>query len=48
MRILLPTGRATLEVVREAAAGIDARVVVTGEIASFLSPARLAEVVAAD
>ncbi|HNQ29792.1 MAG TPA: dihydropteroate synthase [Methanolinea sp.] len=43
MRILLPTGRATLEVVREAAAGIDARVVVTGEIASFLSPARLAE-----
>ncbi len=41
MRVLLPTGRATVEVVRRAAAGIDARVVVTGEIASFLAPATL-------
>ena len=41
MRILLPTGRATEQVVREAAFGLDAHVVVTGEIASFLTPAQL-------
>ncbi|MCU0631955.1 MAG: dihydropteroate synthase-like protein [Methanolinea sp.] len=46
MRILLPTGRATYELVKEAAAGIDARVVVTGEIASFLSPAQLTALLA--
>jgi dihydropteroate synthase-like protein len=38
MRILLPTGAATESLVREAAAGYDADVVVTGEIASFLTP----------
>ena len=41
MRILLPTGRATRQIVTEAAEGLDARVVVTGEIASFLTPAQL-------
>jgi dihydropteroate synthase-like protein len=43
MRILLPTGAATGEMVRSAAAGFDADVVVTGEIASFLTPHRLRE-----
>jgi dihydropteroate synthase-like protein len=38
MRLLLPTGSATAETVRKAAEGYDARVVVTGEIASFLTP----------
>jgi len=38
MRILLPTGAATVSLVRRAAAGYDADVVVTGEIASFLTP----------
>jgi dihydropteroate synthase-like protein len=41
MRILLPTGIATCETVSKAAAGMDADVVVTGEIASFLTPAQL-------
>ncbi len=38
MRILLPTGAATESLVKRAAAGYDADVVVTGEIASFLTP----------
>ena len=38
MRILLPTGAATELMVKGAAAGFDADVVVTGEIASFLTP----------
>jgi dihydropteroate synthase-like protein len=38
MRILLPTGAATELLVKRAAAGYDADVVVTGEIASFLTP----------
>jgi dihydropteroate synthase-like protein len=38
MRILLPTGVATEGLVKCAAAGYDADVVVTGEIASFLTP----------
>ncbi|MDP3395169.1 MAG: dihydropteroate synthase-like protein [Methanoregula sp.] len=38
MRILLPTGAATEMMVKGAAAGFDAEVVVTGEIASFLTP----------
>jgi dihydropteroate synthase-like protein len=38
MRILLPTGAATESLVRRAAVGYDADVVVTGEIASFLTP----------
>jgi dihydropteroate synthase-like protein len=38
MRILLPTGAATEPLVRRAAEGHDADVVVTGEIASFLTP----------
>ncbi len=38
MRILLPTGAATEEIVKCAAADYDADVVVTGEIASFLTP----------
>jgi dihydropteroate synthase-like protein len=41
MRLLLPTGSATAPIVRKAAEGMDADVVVTGEIASFLSPAQL-------
>ena len=45
MRILLPTGAATYEAVRKAAAGFDAEVVVTGEIASFLSPVALRDLV---
>jgi len=44
MRILLPTGTATEEMVKKAAAGFDADVVVTGEIASFLTPYRLGEI----
>jgi dihydropteroate synthase-like protein len=47
MRILLPTGTATEEIVRRAAAGSDAEVVVTGEVASFLTPHRLRELVTA-
>jgi dihydropteroate synthase-like protein len=43
MRILLPTGTATEEMVRKAAVGFDAEVIVTGEIASFLTPHRLSE-----
>jgi dihydropteroate synthase-like protein len=42
MRILLPTGEKTAAIVQRAAAGYDAEVVITGDIASFLSPARLA------
>jgi dihydropteroate synthase-like protein len=38
MRILLPTGIATEMIVKHAAAGFDTDVVVTGEIASFLTP----------
>jgi dihydropteroate synthase-like protein len=41
MRILLPTGSATEDTVRQAAAGYDADVIVTGEIASFLTPHQL-------
>ncbi|HPD76203.1 MAG TPA: dihydropteroate synthase-like protein [Methanoregulaceae archaeon] len=41
MRILLPTGAGTEALVRAAAAGHDADVVVTGEIASFLTPHQL-------
>ncbi|MDO9326246.1 MAG: dihydropteroate synthase-like protein [Methanoregula sp.] len=41
MRILLPTGAATEAIVRKAVAGFDADVVVTGEIASFLTPHKL-------
>ncbi len=45
MRILLPTGTATYTIVKKAASGIDADVVVTGEIASFLSPGLLTAIV---
>lgn len=48
MRILLPTGRATQQMVHEAAEGIDARVAVTGEIASFLTPAQLSALLSED
>ncbi|OPY39157.1 MAG: Pterin binding enzyme [Methanoregula sp. PtaU1.Bin051] len=41
MRLLLPTGSATEQIVRDAAQGFDADVVVTGEIASFLTPHQL-------
>lgn len=41
MRILLPTGAQTAEIVRKAASDYDAEVVVTGEIASFLKPEEL-------
>ena len=46
MRILLPTGAATAETVRRAAAGFDADVVVTGKIASFLTPHALRDLIA--
>jgi dihydropteroate synthase-like protein len=45
MRLLLPTGSAAAETVRKAAEGYDARVVVTGEIASFLTPPQLLSLV---
>jgi dihydropteroate synthase-like protein len=45
MRILLPTGSAAAATVRRAAEGYDARVEVTGEIASFLTPAQLLSLV---
>ncbi|QSZ67313.1 dihydropteroate synthase-like protein [Methanofollis aquaemaris] len=45
MRILLPTGEATAAVVRKVAAGFDAEVVVTGEIAAFLTPGQLREII---
>lgn len=48
MRILLPTGMATRAVVEEAARALDARVVVTGEIASFLKPEQLRELLLQD
>jgi dihydropteroate synthase-like protein len=41
MRILLPTGAATEDIVKKAVIGFDADVVVTGEIASFLTPHKL-------
>jgi len=45
MRLLLPTGSATAGIVQKAAEGLDADVVVTGEIASFLTPEKLASLV---
>ncbi|MFZ2074252.1 MAG: dihydropteroate synthase-like protein [Methanoregula sp.] len=45
MRILLPTGAATAEIVRRAAVGFDADVVVTGKIASFLTPRALRDLI---
>jgi dihydropteroate synthase-like protein len=45
MRILLPTGAATADTVRRAAAGFDTDVVVTGKIASFLTPHALRELI---
>ncbi|MDD1678741.1 MAG: dihydropteroate synthase-like protein [Methanomicrobiales archaeon] len=41
MRILLPTGETTERMVRDAAKGLDAEVVVTGSVASFLTPDQL-------
>lgn len=41
MRILLPTGRITEDLVRQAAAPYGAVVAVTGELASFLTPGQL-------
>ncbi|HMA05976.1 MAG TPA: dihydropteroate synthase-like protein [Methanomicrobiales archaeon] len=45
MRLLLPTGSATADLVRRAAEGLDAEVAVTGEIASFLTPEALLSLV---
>jgi len=45
MRILLPTGAATKEIVKCAATGFDADIMVTGEIASFLTPHRLHQLI---
>jgi dihydropteroate synthase-like protein len=45
MRILLPTGAATYNAVLKAATGFDAEVVATGEIASFLTPGKLRELI---
>ena len=41
MRVLLPTGTIAEKIVRKAAAGFDADVIVTGKIASFLTPEML-------
>jgi dihydropteroate synthase-like protein len=41
MRVVLPTGTIAEKVVRRAAAGFDADVVVTGKVASFLTPEKL-------
>jgi len=41
MRILLPTGSVTETIVRKAAKNFDTNVIVTGEIASFLTPHQL-------
>ncbi|KAF1078205.1 dihydropteroate synthase-like protein [Methanogenium sp. MK-MG] len=41
MRVLLPTGTIAEKIVRKAAAGFDADVVVTGKVASFLTPEKL-------
>ncbi|MDE4908714.1 dihydropteroate synthase-like protein [Methanogenium marinum] len=41
MRVLLPTGTIAEKIVRKAAAGFDANVIVTGVIASFLTPEKL-------
>ncbi|HZD43345.1 MAG TPA: dihydropteroate synthase, partial [Methanomicrobiales archaeon] len=41
MHILLPTGAATARTVQEAARGYDATVVITGEVAAFLTPRQL-------
>jgi dihydropteroate synthase-like protein len=41
MRILLPTGEATEKMVQAAAEGLDAEVVVTGPVASLLTPNQL-------
>jgi len=43
MQILLPTGSVTADLLRSAARGLDADVVVTGEIASFVTPAAIRE-----
>jgi dihydropteroate synthase-like protein len=45
MRLLLPTGTATYELVKKAAEGLEARVVITGEIASFLTPRHLKQLI---
>ncbi|MDD1661961.1 MAG: dihydropteroate synthase, partial [Methanomicrobiales archaeon] len=45
MRLLLPTGSVTATLVRRAAEGLDAEVVVTGEIASFLTPEKLSSLI---
>ena len=45
MRILLPTGSATADMVKKAAAGFDADVVVTGKVASFLTPHALHDLI---
>ena len=48
MRILLPTGRVTYTIVQDAAKGFDADVVVTGELASFLTPAQVRSLLMSD
>ncbi|MDK2973711.1 MAG: hypothetical protein PWP08_82 [Methanofollis sp.] len=47
MRILLPTGSMTADIVKKAAEGHDAEVVVVGEIAAFLTPADLKNLISA-
>lgn len=44
MRVLLPTGTIAEKTVRRAAAGFDVDIVVTGKIASFLSPNELSRI----
>ncbi|MBP9009416.1 MAG: dihydropteroate synthase, partial [Methanospirillum sp.] len=48
MRILLPTGKVTYTIVQEAAKGFDADVVVTGELASFLTPGQVRSLLSSD
>ncbi|HPY59874.1 MAG TPA: dihydropteroate synthase-like protein [Methanospirillum sp.] len=48
MRILLPTGRVTYNIVKEAARELDADVVETGELASFLTPSQVLSLLRSD
>ena len=48
MRVLLPTGRVTYPIVSKLAEKFDAKVVITGELASFLTPAQLRNILRAE
>lgn len=48
MKILLPTGRVTYNIVKEAASRYNADVVETGELASFLTPSQVLSLLRSD